>query len=270
MDMKLHTEIAGHGPDLFLVHGWSLHSGVWDTLLPRLAQRYRVTCVDLPGHGASRGCSMPEDLAKLAAQVLTAAPSRAVWLGWSLGGLVALRAALDAPARVSALVLSNTTPKFVAAEDWGCAMPADQFQAFATELARDYRDCVQRFLSLQVHGDAAAQTTLRRLRAVLFARGEPEPAGLAAGLGILGSADLRAELVQISVPALVLAGGYDRLTPAAAGRYLSERLPGAEFVLLPQSAHAPFLSQAQIFGDAVLEFLARRVNPAPAVRAQSA
>jgi pimeloyl-[acyl-carrier protein] methyl ester esterase len=197
---------------------------------------------------------MPKTLAETARRVLEAAPAGAIWLGWSLGGLVALRAALDAPGKLRALVLANTTPCFVTAADWPHAMPPEQLAEFAAGLAGDYRETLQRFLSLQVRGDAAARASLRELREALFAHGEPDTASLAAGLEALRSSDLRAELGSISLPTLVMAGGYDRLTPAGASQALAQAIPGAQIRIFPTSAHAPFLSHAEGFTAALQSF----------------
>ena len=51
--MKLYTETLGAGPDLVLLHGWGLHAGVWESTAAELAKSWRVTLVDLPGHGRS-------------------------------------------------------------------------------------------------------------------------------------------------------------------------------------------------------------------------
>ena len=253
--MALHVESLGSGPDLLLLHGWGLHGGVWDTLIPKLTPHYRVMRVDLPGHGLSRRTPMPATLAEAARLVSDAAPAGAVWLGWSLGGLLALRAALDRPGKLRGLILCNTTPRFVAAADWPHAMPPTQLQEFAVGLREDYRETLQRFLSLQVRGDEAARASLRELREALFIRGEPDTVSLAAGLELLRNGDLRAESQAISVPTLVIAGGYDRLTPPGAGKVLAERIPGAKFKLIPKSAHAPFISHAYEFVQAVAGFM---------------
>ena len=99
--MKLHTETAGHGPALVMLHGWGLHSGIWATLMTRLQRHFRITCIDLPGHGASRGWEAGFDLETAVAAALEAAPRQAAWLGWALGGQLALAAAAACPARVS-------------------------------------------------------------------------------------------------------------------------------------------------------------------------
>lgn len=255
MASALHTETNGRGPDLFLVHGWGLHSGVWDSLIPQLACDWRVTRVDLPGHGRNRNILVPATLKELAALVVGAAPENAVWLGWSLGGMLALRAALDFPERVCALVLVSTTPRFVAAKDWPCAMAPDLLEEFSIELAKDYRGTVQRFLALQARGGECARDMLRQLRATLYARGQPDTGGLAAGLEILRNSDLRHEVEQLTVPTLVMAGGHDCLTPPQAGVWLATEIHGARVLCFPEAAHAPFLSHPQEFVGALRDFL---------------
>ena len=81
-----------------MVHGWGLHGGIWKPLLPLLEAHFRVTCVDLPGHGRS-GWQGEETLDAMAGALLSVAPAGAAWLGWSLGGLVAARAAVGADTR---------------------------------------------------------------------------------------------------------------------------------------------------------------------------
>ncbi|MDE2197215.1 MAG: alpha/beta fold hydrolase, partial [Gammaproteobacteria bacterium] len=77
--MAIYTQTVGRGPDLVLVHGWGVHGGIWDTLLPALVQHYRITCVDLPGHGYSRAVPMPSTLAAAALAVAEAVPAHATW-----------------------------------------------------------------------------------------------------------------------------------------------------------------------------------------------
>lgn len=252
---SLHIETAGEGPDLVLLHGWGLHGGIWESVLPKLTADCRVIRVDLPGHGLSRATPMPGALSEVARKVLASVPAGAAWLGWSLGGLIAQRAALDAPRSLRGLILANTTPRFVTAPDWPDAMPPGQLQEFASGLGQDYKETLQRFLSLQVRGDAAARAALRQLRDALFARGEPDGASLATGLELLRASDLRSELMRIGLPTLVIAGGYDRLTPPQASTAMAQAIPGAKLRLIPKSAHAPFLSHAEDFIAAITSFM---------------
>jgi pimeloyl-[acyl-carrier protein] methyl ester esterase len=251
----LYMETQGQGPELVLLHGWGLHGGVWDTLMPSLTPELRVTRVDLPGHGRSRHVPMPPTLTELTLQTMAAIPPGAVVLGWSLGGLVALEAALRMPQRLRGMMLANTTPRFISAEDWPHAMSPEQLREFAEGLAVDYQETLRHFLSLQVRGDESARASLRLLRDSLFAHGEPDAASLATGLTILKDSDLRSKLKDVSVPTLVLAGGYDRLTPPGASEYLAAHIAGARLEVFAKSAHAPFISHTDAFVAAVLGFM---------------
>jgi len=206
---------------------------------------------------------MSESLSELAAQLLDALPADAVWLGWSLGGLVALQAALTAPQRLRGLVLANSTPRFITGPGWTEAMPPEQLQGFATGLSHEYRETLLRFLSLQVQGEESARAALRQLRGSLFDRGEPDTASLTAGLTLLQQSDLRARLKDVVVPTLLMAGTHDRLTPPGATDAMAQAIAGVRLQIFPKSAHAPFISHPEEFSAALLEFVqslpARRV-----------
>jgi pimeloyl-[acyl-carrier protein] methyl ester esterase len=185
-------------------------------------------------------------------------------LGWSLGGMVALELARRHPARIAALVLLATTPRFVAGDDWEYGMQGDVLDGFARGLAADYRGTVRNFLALQTLGDENAAPALRELRSKLAAHGEPDTRALQAGLEVLRTADLRDALPRIGHPALVIAGERDRLTPPEAGRELAMRLPSARFHCVERAGHAPFLSHPEAVLKEVLPFLGR-ISAASAV-----
>lgn len=251
--MKLHTETSGHGPDLFLVHGWGLNGAIWNDVRQALAADYRITAVDLPGHGRSPGGGF--DLDTAASALLEAAPPRAHWVAWSLGGMLALRAARQAPERMVSLSLVASSPRFVQAPDWPHAMEAAVLDQFHAALAQDARATLNRFLALQVRGSEASGATLRALREQLFAHGAPDPAALAAGLAILRDADLRAELEDLPLPLQFIMGERDTLMPAAAAQACVARRPGARLDRIADAGHAPFLSHPPAFLAALGAFL---------------
>ena len=105
-------ETHGRGPALALIHGWAMHGGLFAPLVERLSDRFTLHLVDLPGHGHAREDDTALEPAALAAALVARVPA-AVWLGWSLGGQVALRAALDHPGQVRGLVMVASSPRFV-------------------------------------------------------------------------------------------------------------------------------------------------------------
>ena len=155
----MHIETHGDGPDLVLIHGWAMHGGIFAPLLGALAPHFRVHLVDLPGHGFSRD-EAHFDVADAARRIATATP-RALWAGWSLGGLVALRGALDEPGAVAGLCMIASSPCFVAAPDWPHGVAASVFDEFARELEARYHHAIERFLALETLGSPHAQDELR-------------------------------------------------------------------------------------------------------------
>lgn len=253
--MRLRVDSIGSGDDLVVLHGWALHCGLFDGIADVLAAHYRVHFIDLPGHGHNAHIELPSDIGKLALYVLDAAPDRAHWLGWSLGGMTALMAAAMAPRRVKKLVTVASTPKFVASADWPRAIPAPTLDAMAAELKEDFHVTVRNFLSLQVLGDDQAFSLLRELRDKAYAHGEPTASSLANGLTILRDTDLRPQLRDIAAPLLAIAGSRDRLAPPAAAQALANLVANGRSVTIAKAAHAPFISHRDEFLDAVLEFL---------------
>ncbi|HKB59004.1 MAG TPA: pimeloyl-ACP methyl ester esterase BioH [Gallionellaceae bacterium] len=254
--MPLHVETRGAGKPVVLLHGWGMHGGVWQDVAGPLAQALEVHTVDLPGHGhGARGALAEFTLDGVADALAARFPVPVTVVGWSLGGMIAQRWAVRAPETVAQLVLVASTPCFANRADWHNGMPADALALFAEELERDFATTLRRFAALQVRGAEGERETLTALRDRLFARGEPDPAALRGGLEILRDADLRPALGALAQPALVIAGGRDRLTPPQASRYMAQALPRARLVEIAGAAHAPFLSHRDAFVDALLEFM---------------
>ena len=249
----MRIERVGDGPDLVLLHGWAMHSGIFAPLARALTSRFRLHLVDLPGHGANRDDPQGFALADAASRIAAATP-RAIWLGWSLGGLVALQAALKQAARVRGLVLIASSPRFVVGGDWPLGIASDVLAEFRDGLARDYRGTIERFLALEAMGSDHARSELRELKAHVFERGEPARSALAQGLRVLETADLRAALADITVPSLWIAGRRDRLINPAAMRWAAERAHG-RFVEC-DSGHAPFLAHAPALAQTIADFAA--------------
>lgn len=243
--MDLYYERAGHGPEILLVHGWGLHSGVWHEFAKRLVRTCRVTRVDLPGHGRSPTATA-YTLDELVEALCRACPAPAVWVGWSLGAMVALAAACVRPQCIRALGLFGATPRFVQAADWTCAMEPAALQRFADDLEHDYAGTLTRFLSLQFGRAAKERAALRRLRATILQRTAPALTALRAGLAVLEHTDLRTAVAAIDVPTLVLHGERDRLVPLAAGTYLASAMPRAHLHRIADAGHAPFLTHSAV------------------------
>lgn len=267
---SLYWHSEGEGKHhLVLLHGWGLNAQVWHGIGARLASHFRLHLVDLPGYGRSQGFPAMS-LQAMADTLLAQAPERAIWLGWSLGGLVASRIALDAPQRVSALVTVASSPCFCAQDAWPGIKP-EVLLGFQQQLSADFQRTVERFLALQTLGTESARQDARLLKNVVLAQPMPSEAVLNGGLAILRQADLRAEMQALAPPLLRLYGALDGLVPRRVAGLLDARWPDSASVVIPNAAHAPFISHPEVFVEQVLAF-AQRLHPAhnaapPGIRA---
>ncbi len=249
------TTIPGETCGLVLLHGWGMNAAVWEGLPASLTEGRRLWQIELPGHGAGPFEPRHASCAAWADACLESAPERAVWIGWSLGGLIAMKAASRAPERVRALVLLTATPRFVRAPDWPAAMDIGVLAQFHDELLADPAGTLTRFLALQVKGSEGARDSLRTLRRELAQRPAPVPAALAQGLDLLRDTDLRERIGALTCPTLWLFGRRDTLVPAAASEDIARLLPQARCQVIAGAAHAPFLSHPEETGGAIAHFL---------------
>jgi pimeloyl-[acyl-carrier protein] methyl ester esterase len=245
----MNIQILGEGPDLVMLHGWAMHSGILSPLTRLLQQSFRLHLVDLPGHGYSvdEPACRPE---KCAERIANATPP-AIWVGWSLGGLIAMSAAISQQSHVRCLVEIAASPRFVVGDDWSCAVDPAVFKQFASGLRENYRRTIERFLALEALGSEHAQIELRELKAHVFDRGEPSTDALCDGLRDLDETDLRAQLPEIKMPSLWIAGRRDQLVPAAAMRFAAQACAGRYLEF--SAGHAPFLGHAEAIAAAIRE-----------------
>ncbi|EGU36672.1 BioH protein [Vibrio ichthyoenteri ATCC 700023] len=256
----LHWQSHGAGPDLVLLHGWGMNGAVWQQTVETLSQHYCVHVVDLPGFGLSHQShfSTMEDLT---AQVLQDAPARAIWLGWSLGGLVASHIALHHTERAQGLISVASSPCFA-------AQPADEdneqapwrgiqakvLNAFTAQLMEDFQLTIERFMALQAMGSPSARHDVKSLKKAVLSRPSPNQQSLLSGLSLLADLDYRAQLTHISVPTLRLYGRLDGLVPIKVAEEVAKLMPNSQSFVFNHSSHAPFMTEPDAFCAQVIAF----------------
>ncbi|MFT7414525.1 MAG: pimeloyl-[acyl-carrier protein] methyl ester esterase [Methylophagaceae bacterium] len=239
----MHIKKMGRGPDLVMLHGWSMHSAVWHDLSELLAENFTLYLVDLPGHGQSEWQDNALDLDVLLANLANELPKSAYWLGWSLGGLISIAFAAQFPERVKKLVLLAATPCFVKKPDWSCAMAPEVFQTFADNLADNQADTLKGFLLLQTRGSAHSRDTMQQLVKQLAIEKPPLAEALLAGLHLLISIDMRTQLAMLDCPIMMILGDRDTLIPSAMLDVVKQMTNNVQTTLLKGAGHAPFISQ---------------------------
>jgi pimeloyl-[acyl-carrier protein] methyl ester esterase len=250
----LPVESLGNGVDLVLLHGWGLHSEFFRPWLPLLLPHCRLHLIDLPGHGVSKPCT-PYTLAAMAetvAQSMRSVADRYAVAGWSLGGAVAQRLAIDFPQTVTHLITIASSPRFLRTGDWPHAATAHALELLHDGLKRDYTGTLAQFFELNLA--AKYRTLADELAALATRRPAAHMPSLDDGLALTKSVDLRAEVGAIKAPVLAISGRLDRLSYSQSSAWLANVCRGTHLDL-PHSAHIPHLSNPVECASAIIEHL---------------
>lgn len=242
---------------LILLHPFPLDAGFWSAVRPSLSADRPVIACEFPGLGAAPMVEAPsvDGFADLVAATIAGhcPGGRAAVCGLSLGGYAALALAARHPGRVAALVLADTR-----AEDDAPEARTGRHASAARVRAEGPGGFLDEFVPrLVAPGD---QASLDAARAIADAQ---EPEAIARALEALaGRADRRPDLPAMAMPALVIAGGQDVLTPVSCSQTLVDGLPDAELVVIPEAGHLTALESPAAFSSAVRAFLGRRLPTA--------
>lgn len=253
MTERLNVITKGEGPDLVMLHGWAMHSGIWGGVVDALAGEFRVHLVDLPGHGVNRTVELFADLDTVTDQILCDLPD-AMWLGWSLGGLVALKAALRQPPKVQKLVLVGATPSFSRQENWEWGLDATARQAFSDGLENHFEETMKQFY-MQTFGPNQVDEGLARLGGLPLHKNLPGRQTLLTGLQLLYANNLLPVLSECQKPALYLGGSRDRTILPESFKQAASLMPNARVSIITGAGHAPFISHEEVFLNIVCKFL---------------
>lgn len=239
-------------PLLFL-HGVGGSGAAWDRQLPYFAARgHRARAWNQPGYGGASAVE-PYDLEHVAAALAREIGDEpSVLVGHSMGGFIAQEAYARFPERVRALVLCFTSASFGGSGG----------------------DFARQFIAARIgpldEGKTMAEVAARVIPAMRGQRSDPQGVALAESLmgsvppetyrkavKLLTTFDRRAQLADVRVPTLILAGSDDRVAPASVMERMAQKIPGAEYVLLEGCGHLGPMDQPDRFNEALAGFLER-------------
>jgi len=237
-------------PTIILSHSLGLDHAMWDAQAVDLLPYFRVLRYDTRGHGASSAPQGDYTIASLGADVLALADACGVrefaFCGLSLGGMIGQWLAVNAPDRVTHLILANTTARLTDTH----AMEVRRKTVLDKGMPGIVDMVMARFFSpsvLESHAPAVASS-----RRTILAT---DPIGYAGCCAAIRDMDQRALLAKIHVPTLIISGDQDVAMPwYDHGERLTEGIAGSRAVRLP-AAHISNIERPRSFSGAIMDFL---------------
>ena len=254
-------ELHGSGPAVALIHGFGLNRGMWRWQLPSLVPHFSVLTYDLLGHGESAPPGGTPSLAMFSAQLLRLMDRRGIGhaavVGFSLGGMIARRFALDHPDRLSALAILHSAHDRTPAERE--AVRARVRHTAEHGPVANVDSALERWFTPAFRAQAPAPIALVRdwitsNDPVLFSRIYEVLAE--------GDTELVPGLERIACPTLVMTGGDDPGNTPAMSKAMAARIPGARLVILPGLRHMALAESPPAVGEPLCAFLREALVPA--------
>jgi pimeloyl-ACP methyl ester carboxylesterase len=242
---------TGRGRDLVLLHSLLTDRHAFDPVLPALAEKFRVTLINLPGfHGSEPVMAL---LDAYVARIEDGfeefgIKKEAVLIGNGFGGTLALAFALAHPTRLGKLVICDAAAGFP-------EVGKQAFRVMAEKVAEGGLSAIAEIAAKRVFSPEHLKNhpgAVDERRAVLL---EIEPKAFAAACKVLVDTDLVPLLLKLKVPTLVICGALDQATPPALNKLIAEKAPNARYVELPGCGHCPPLEQPKAFLAAIKDFL---------------
>lgn len=250
-DLRLNYREDGapSGAPVVFAHALGLDLSVWDAVIPRLPQGLRLIRYDHRGHG---GSDVPEPPYSMGALVRDAerlldhlGVKDCVFVGLSIGGLVAQGLAVKRLDQVRALVLSNTAARIGIASQWEDRMA--QVRANGMEAVAE--PTMQRWFSRRFRAEGRDLPWREKLLAC-------NPQGYIGCCGAIAGTDFYTPTASLTLPTLAIAGSEDGSTPPDLVRETAGLILGSEFRLIRGAGHLPCIDQPEAFADALTGFFA--------------
>ena len=253
IDLNYRIDGPPSAPVLVLSHALGLSTAMWDPQAAPLAQAFQVVRYDHRGHGGSPVPAGPyriEDLGRDLLHLLDRlALERVSFCGLSLGGMVGMWVASNAPERVDRLVLCCTAARMSRPDDF--AARARTVREHGMEAVADA--LIGRWFTPSFpasHPDRVAW-----IRAILLSTPRE---GYASACEAIAQMDLRGDLPRITAPTLVIGAEHDQSTPPEKAREIAQGISGAELVVIPEAAHIANVEQPDAVTNQILDHLTAR------------
>src|SRR3972149_578919 len=246
--MTMPDKDQGRGT-LGIIHGWGFDSQVMAGLAAELSPCWNTRLIDMPGYGHHHMTGFPPGNDNFASNLISAIPPYCMLVGWSLGGMVAIKIAHSMQDKIKAIILLASTPCFVRKHDWPHGIESTQIKNMAKRVSTENNEVLQEFAGLTARGDISPKETIREFK-LMHKMNKVDPRVLLQGLDILINTDLRIELSELKCRVIMLLGDRDQLVASSTGNATREILPSLQLNYIKAAGHAPFVSKSKQWAEA--------------------
>ncbi|MDD2898805.1 MAG: alpha/beta hydrolase [Desulfuromonadaceae bacterium] len=259
---QLWYEEQGAGTPVVLIHGWCMSSAVWKYQFKDLPASMHLVAPDLRGHGRSAGISGGQDFGTFATDLIDLLDrlniSKAVLVGWSMGGQIALQVSAGFPGKVAGMVLVSATPRFTAGAGFPYGLAANEAHGMRLKVQRNVKRALEGFHTrLVADGEITDADGAMEIQQLLSTLPLPESSTVVDALDTLVATDMRELLPTVSVPTLIVNGEKDRVCLPEASLYLKLHISGAEQSVYRNCGHMPFMTRSNRFNTELIRFTRR-------------
>ena len=238
---------------IVLIHGWGNSSSTWESIAAELNQHHDLIFIDLPGIGRNADVVI-DTLSDLIKQLSALLPPQCYLVGWSLGGMLATRLALEFPHQVVKLITLATNPSFVVRDNWQPAMSRLTFEQFFHGFKQAPPQALKRFYSLQILGDKQRSRILPLLQQQKLPLHSQQFETWKTLLALLKEIDNSSNITSISQQCLHILGEKDALIPITVATRITQAGNQHQVRIVADVGHAIHLSKPVEVAAQIIDF----------------
>ena len=252
--VKVFYDSYGQGLPIVFLHPWSTNGYIWYFQIFPFARTNQVVVIDHRGHGRSdkprTGYSIQEHARDVAAVLDALRIERAVLVGNSIGGMIAMQFNLDYPDKVIGNVIVSSGTAMAE------GMPKDAMAAFKRDFEGTFSTLLEGTVSAKTKRERPEILAVMKAHCLVpsnfprhvFDSSVADPNGVF-------NWNIKTRLSAIQKPTVVFAGEEDQATPVAANKFLADHIPGAKLNVIKDVGHFYQLEKTLEFNAALTEFV---------------
>ncbi|WP_075432442.1 alpha/beta fold hydrolase [Buchnera aphidicola] len=239
--------------NLVFFHGWGLDSNIWTYILTILKPYYNIYFIDFPGFG--KNIKEPlKNFNEISQKILKKLPEKVIWIGWSMGGLMATDIGLKYPERTKGIILITSSPCFIEKKNW-LGIKIVTLKKIKKEILTNYSNFLKSFQVLHIKNKLKINIHVLNFNNIKKNFLKPTKNSIKYGLKWLIQIDQRKKICNIQVPLLQIYGSLDNMVPARIDVKLKNLYQKHYSYVIPYSKHAPFFSHPKELCYIIMQFI---------------